>query len=152
MFASKDLKETEQINISSHSLMLFEERHPVSVIPPVLPRQRRLPKRIDDGAPQHVFTAVEDLYRKEYFEAIDCVKGELERRFHKDNFLFVRSIEAMLMNSANGKPFNLTQKFKDIYDKDINMERLYLQLQMLPDAIKTSTTKIKEVTNHLQCT
>ena len=33
MFASKDLKETEQINISNPSLMLFEERHPVSVIP-----------------------------------------------------------------------------------------------------------------------
>ena len=98
--------------------------------PPVLPRQRRLPKRIDDGAPQHVFTAVtvEDLYRKEYIEAIDCVKGELERRFHQDNFLFVRSIEAMLINSADGKPFNLTQKFKDIYDKHIDMERLYLQL------------------------
>ena len=52
----------------------------------------------------------------------------------------------MLINSANGKPFNLTQKFKDIYDKDIDMERLYLQLQMLPDAIKISTTKIREVT------
>ena len=58
----------------------------------------------------------------------------------------------MLINSANGKPFNLTQKFKDIYDKDIDMESLYLQLQMLPDAIKTSTTKIKEVTKvHTIC-
>ena len=33
MFASKHLKETEQMNISSSSLMLFKERQPVSVIP-----------------------------------------------------------------------------------------------------------------------
>ena len=46
--------------------------------PPVLPRQRQLPKRIDDGAPQHVFTVVEDLYRKLYFEAIDCVRENLK--------------------------------------------------------------------------
>ena len=40
----------------------------------------------------------------------------------------------------------------DIYDKDIDMERLYLQLQMLPVAIKTSTTKIKELTKvHTIC-
>ena len=116
--------------------------------PPVLPRKRQLPKRIDDGAPQHVFTAVEDLYRKEYFEAIDCVKGELERCFHQDNFLFVRSIEAVLISSANGRPFSLDEKFKDVYSKDIDMERLHLQLQMLPDhdAIKTSASKTKEVT------
>lgn len=30
--------------------------------PPVLPRRRRLPARIDDGAPQHVFSTVEDMY------------------------------------------------------------------------------------------
>ena len=71
--------------------------------PPVLPRRRQIPKRIDDGASPHVFSNVEDLYRKEYFQAIDCVKGELERRFHQDNFLLVRNIETILINSANGK-------------------------------------------------
>ena len=38
----------------------------------------------------------------------------LERRFHQDNFLFVSSIEAMLISSANGRPFSLNQKFKDV--------------------------------------
>ena len=35
--------------------------------PPVLPRQRQIPRRIDDGIAQHIFTSVEDHYRKEYF-------------------------------------------------------------------------------------
>ena len=33
--------------------------------PPVLPRRRRIPRRIDDGAPQHVFATIEDLYRQD---------------------------------------------------------------------------------------
>ena len=114
--------------------------------PPVLPRRRQFPRRIDGGAPQHVFATAEDLYRKEYFEAIDCVKGELERRFCQENFLFVRNIEAMLISSANGMPCTLPPRFKDIYDKDIDIQKLSLQLQLLPDAIKSSTSKIKEVT------
>ena len=49
---------------------------------PVLPRTRRSsPRRIDDGAPQHVFASVEEYYKRDYFEAIDIIKGELERRF-----------------------------------------------------------------------
>ena len=80
---------------------------------------------------------VEDLYRKEYYQAIDCVKGELERRFN---------IEKMLINSANGKSYSFPNTFKEIYDKDIDMEKLSLQLQLLPDAMKGSPTKIKEVT------
>ena len=38
---------------------------------PVLQRIRRPPRRIDDGAPQHVFASVEEYYKKEYFEGIE---------------------------------------------------------------------------------
>ena len=114
--------------------------------PPVLPRRRQIPKRIDDGASPHVFSNVEDLYRKEYFQAIDCVKGELERRFHQDNFLLVRNIETILINSANGKLCSFPETFKSTFGNDIDMQKLSLQIQLLPDAIKSNTTGIKEVT------
>ena len=38
---------------------------------PVLPRQQQPPKRLNDGASNHTFQSVEDLYTREYFEAID---------------------------------------------------------------------------------
>ena len=104
--------------------------------PPVLPRRRKIPRRIDDGASPHVFTDVEDLYRKEYFQAIDCVKGELQRRFHQDNFLLVRNIETILINSANGNPCSFPETFKTTFGNDIDMQKLSLQIQLLPDAIK----------------
>ena len=47
---------------------------------PILPRQRQLPRRINVGTAHHVFSSVEDYFRKEYFEAIDIVKGDLEKR------------------------------------------------------------------------
>ena len=58
----------------------------------------------------------------------------------------MRNIEKMLINSANGKSYSFPNTFKEIYDKDIDMEKLSLQLQLLPDAMKGSPTKIKEVT------
>ena len=56
--------------------------------PPVLPCQRQLPRGLNDGAPQHTFTFIEDHYIKDYFEAIDCVKGELQRPFQQKKLLF----------------------------------------------------------------
>ena len=47
----------------------------------VLPKQRQIPRRLDRGLSQHVFTSVEEYFRKDYYEAIDCNTGELERRF-----------------------------------------------------------------------
>ena len=38
---------------------------------PVLPRQRKVPRRIDDGAPSHTFSSPEDYYRKQYYEVMD---------------------------------------------------------------------------------
>ena len=114
--------------------------------PPVLPRQRQIPKRINDGASSHNFMAVEDLYRKEYFQAIDCVKGELVRHFHQDNFLLVRNIEAILLKSANGNPGSFPNTFQDTFSDDIDMQKLSLQLQILPDAIISNAKDLQEVT------
>ena len=72
--------------------------------PRVLPRQQQPPKRLNDGAANHAFQSMEDLYTREYFEAID----KAEKRFTQQNFLFVRSVEALLIDSANGKPVAIT--------------------------------------------
>ena len=68
------------------------------------------------------------------------------RRFHQDNFLLVRNIETILINSANGKLCSFPETFKSTFGNDIDMQKLSLQIQLLPDAIKSNTTGIKEVT------
>ena len=43
-------------------------------------------------------------------------------------------ILGLLIDSANGKPVNLSDDFKAQYKNDIDMEKLKLHLQLLPDA------------------
>lgn len=118
---------------------------------PVLPRQRQLPKRVDDGlARSHVFSSVEDYYRKQYYEAIDLVKGDLERRFTQKNFLIVKQIEKMLINASNGTDFDVPQELCDLYQRDVDFLKLKLHLQMLPDVVQSTSQNgisLKEVTS-----
>ena len=84
---------------------------------------------------QHVHSTVEDYYRKEYSEAIYGIKGSLENCFLQENFLFIRKIETLLLDSANGKEVVVPQDIC-MYQKDIDFSKLSLHLKMLPDAIK----------------
>lgn len=97
----------------------------------------------------HVFASVKEYYRREYFEAIDIIKGELEQRFEQENFLFARQVEKLLLKSANAKAVDLPERMKSIYCNDIDMEKLMVQFQLLPDAVKTTLLDgipIKQVT------
>ena len=96
-----------------------------------------------------MFTSVEEYYRKDYFQAIDEVKGDLEKRFRQKNFLFVQSIENLLLDSANGKAFSLPEDISTLYQNDIDMTKLNIQLQMLQEAINSTPLdgiRIREVT------
>ena len=72
-------------------------------------------------------------------------RENLKAIFVKRTF-FIRNIETMLISSTNGTMSPLPEAFKRTYANDIDMHKLSLQPQLLPDAIKSSPTKIKEVT------
>ena len=44
---------------------------------PMLPRQRRIPRKVDDGAPNHLFESPEDFFRKQYFKVLDLLVSEI---------------------------------------------------------------------------
>lgn len=95
----------------------------------VLPRYRRLPRHIDDRtAPEHQYSSVEEFYRKEYFQAIDSIKGDLESRFMQGSFLLVRKIESLLIGSANGRDVSFPEEISDSYKDDIDFQKLKLHL------------------------
>ena len=79
------------------------------------------------------------MYRKKYFDIIDSTIGGLKKRFIQPSFDHVRNIEAALMGSANGKAATLTNEFVSLYADDIDMEKLKLQLNLLPDTVKSFT-------------
>ena len=98
---------------------------------PSLPRYRRPPRRIDEGSNPHSFSSPKEYFRRQYFEVLDNVNGELERRFDQQSFKLLL-LKACSSNSSNTIPEIITKS----YSRDINISKLECQLNMLPDLVK----------------
>lgn len=103
---------------------------------PVLPRRRKLPARLDDGAPSYHPSTLADLYRQKYFEALDVVCEESKRRFDQQDLKIVVDMESLLIDSANGLTLTVPESITAMYRRDLDKERLAVHLKMLPDVIK----------------
>lgn len=106
---------------------------------PVLPRYRRLPKRIDDGVPQHRYTSAKQYFRVQYFEVIDLLKGEISNRFSQTSLAVPKAVEELLISASNSNSTDANICVPDIiattYARDCNIRKLQCQLIMLPDLV-----------------
>ena len=110
---------------------------------PVLPRYRRPPRRLDDGSAPHLFTSPEEYYRAKYFEALDFVENEINRRFDQSSLAVPDAVETFLIKCANTsceENFEVPDTIAKMYSKDLNMTKLKQQAQMLPDLVATYKT------------
>ena len=115
---------------------------------PTLPRRRKVPRRFDDGASPHTYETPKDRHRHMYFEVTELAAGEVERRFTQKDLGMISDIESSLIKCANGETDQFISTDAEAYLKDdFDLERLKIQLSMLPDVIKTSSLNIKQVTN-----
>ena len=57
---------------------------------PELPRQRKLPKRLDQGADPHQYQTPKDRYPHFYYEPLEQAVGEINRRFQQ-SYLHIRN-------------------------------------------------------------
>ena len=108
---------------------------------PILPRQKRLPQRYDDGSINYNYTSPQEYYRRLYYEVLDLLVNELSRRFDQKTFDILEEFERLLLDSCNGTTVLPSSSFKKMYQSDISMDRLSLQLPMLPDLVKTANEK-----------
>lgn len=115
--------------------------------PPSLPRVRKAPKRFDSNCPPHTFSAPVDFYRKIYYEVLDLMINELRRRFQHPSFVMLQHIEKLLITSINGGSMIPSNEFCTLYAEDIDIERLKIQLLLLPDLLSTTCSSIKKVTS-----
>jgi len=77
------------------------------------------------------------------------VKEEVRRPFDQPGICIIRDIESLLLKSANkGGMTELSQVIIELLSGDVSIERLKVQLAMLPDVIKTVFDgTVKRVTN-----
>ena len=117
---------------------------------PILPRQKRVPQRVDSGAQNHVFLSPKEYYRCQYYEVLDLLKEDLLRRFDQPTLAILKEMEELLIKSCNGTKVTISPEFTRLYSDDINTTTLSVQLSMLPDVIITANSEhsigIKEVT------
>ena len=69
---------------------------------PQLPRYRRASWRLDDGQLPHSFPDAKSYFRHQFINAVDSVKGQMQRCFEQPALHLYASIENVLLKSFKG--------------------------------------------------
>ena len=85
---------------------------------PTLARPRKVPKKLNDGAPGHHHISEKQPFRQQYYEVLD--------------------VEKLIIDSSNGAMIVPCAAFKDMYTADLNIDNLLVQLSILPDVVRTA--------------
>ena len=106
--------------------------------PPVLKRQRRIPKRFDDGGPQHAHQTPKDMFRAMYYEVLDVTIQELDDRFGSKQLDIPKKMEQLLLTAFNNDTSAMEANIDvvcEFYSSDLDKNKLTRQLQMVPDVL-----------------
>ena len=101
--------------------------------PPVLPRKRRAPQRLEVGSAEGSHSAtVEDHYRRQYYEVIDIAISSITGRFDQPGYRMYRNLECLLVSAANGQECDqFFESVTGLYKDDFDRSLLSAQLQNL---------------------
>ncbi len=107
----------------------FVEDHEISE--PELPRQRKRPRRYEEGSlDEHAHESPKYYFKQHYFEALDLIINCILNRFDQPGYKIYSSLETLLMKSCKGEDFEDTLNevcafYKDDFDRNL----LHTQLQ-----------------------
>ena len=90
---------------------------------PCLHRARRPPRRIDSDSEPHVFETPLEYYRKIYFEVIDVVVNELNRRFEQPSLQIPLAIKRLILEAANWDvpgSLQIDSELLKFYERDLD--------------------------------
>ena len=105
---------------------------------PTLPRQRKIPRRFDNGGENHT-SSPKEFFHCQYFEVLDVLKGELTR-FGQPTFAILREMEKISIDSCNDeKNIVLSTEIKTLYANNLDMNELITQLSILSSVIEASS-------------
>ena len=82
---------------------------------------------------------------------LELATGEIEKRFDQSDLHTITEVENLLLSAANNRNIEpISQVVLKFLEKDVDPNRLKIQLLMLPDMIKTAfadEVPVKQVTN-----
>jgi len=112
---------------------VVEESAELSIDEPVLPRQRRPPRRLDGGAEPHQDQDCKEFYRRIYYSTIDAALSCLKNRFQSPAFTVARNIEAAVVQALSTDNSPSLDAIVQHFGQDLDEKRLKLHLSMLRD-------------------
>lgn len=111
---------------------------------PDLPRQRRVPARLETGqAKPEYIDNIKNYFRSIYYEALYLIINTVEGRFNQKDYKLYARCEQLLIKAANGEDFSSDLKtVVEFYKDDFNEPNLHSCLISLSCNIKTSDSPI----------
>lgn len=110
----------------------------------MLPRYRQPPRKLcHEGASGHAFTTPDSYFRQQYYEVIDLLSSELKRRFQQKRGVPIAAmIENVLIHATNQTDIGDLPAEIKMYENNVDLVKLKIQLQMLPDLLRTRNKQI----------
>ena len=135
--SSLTVKTLEKMRSDDHFNLFWEtvthKANALEVSEPLLPRRRKRAACYESGSatPEFVDNA-QDYFRQIYLKDIDTVTACIKRRFDQPGYKIYDQVEQMLVNAANGKPFEKNlDEIVDFYKDDLDKFLLKTQLSLL---------------------
>jgi hypothetical protein len=111
---------------------------------PELPRQRKIPRRIDTGpSPNAAPANAKDLYRRQYLEIVDYATSNLNKRLTGKSNVIMKAIERSVVAGASGNQVNQDDItiLTNHYTNDVS-DRVAAQLPLLSLLPKENQEKV----------
>ena len=132
----KAIRDDSSFELFWHKVCASAEE--VDVGNPTLPRRRKVPRRIDDGAAATFPETVEEYYRPIYFEAIDLITSRIADRFDQPGYKTYRKVQALLLKAAASQPYDEELKFViSFYGSDFDPPLLSTHLEIFSQNYST---------------
>ena len=142
---------------TDESFLLFwklikQKASDLNINEPMLPRQRKWPRRYVDGMSEGEFPeSVEDLYTHMYFEALDLIVCGIKGHFDQPGYKVYSNLEGMLVKAVRKDNYDKElQYIVDFYKSDFNYDQLSMQLGVLSSNISSDSVQdLKSILKYL---
>ena len=135
--------------------LVDQRRQDSGVDEPKLPRQRKVPRRLEVGVsvPER-HTSVDQFYRQIYYEVIDYVLQAIRNRFDQPGYKTLSKLETLLCDSAVdlGNYSDVLQLYHDDFNADSIATQLCVLHSNLPSEVKNQKggEKVNSIIKFLQ--
>jgi hypothetical protein len=136
----KDTLQSYRDKFAEYWHVVVDDAAALGVDAPDVPRVRRAPRRLDDGAQAHHFQTPEDFYRQQYIALIDAATAGIEDRFKSSTWNFLSQVESAFIKQPIDTTF-----ISNFYGSDLDADRLQLHVGMFHDVMLQKHEQVNNI-------